>query len=57
MLGFHRAKAEPGSPLAAARMAAHSSFDTIWKSGWMSRSRAYQWLADELEISNEEYPL
>lgn len=47
---FHRAKAEAGSALAQARIAAHGSFDQIWKSGHMSRSRAYRWLAHELGI-------
>lgn len=53
-VGFHRAKAEPGSSLAKARMGAHSAFDTIWQSGWMSRSEAYSWLADELGVPKKD---
>lgn len=35
-------------------MAAHEAFDPIWRSGAMSRSRAYQWLADRLGIDRED---
>lgn len=48
------AKAPPGSPLAAARMAAHAAFDPMWRSGEMSRSAAYRWLAQQLNLSKEE---
>lgn len=30
-----------------ARIQAHEEFDKLWRSGVMSRGRAYQWLADE----------
>ena len=53
-VGFHREKAAPGSPLAEARMAAHSSFDVLWQSGHMSRSQAYRWLADQLGIKKDD---
>lgn len=53
-VGFHRQKAEPGSPLAKARMAAHDAFDALWKSGQMSRSEAYRWLAEQLGVSRED---
>ena len=33
---------------------AHSVFDTIWKSGEMSRTKAYKWLADKLNIKDSE---
>lgn len=48
---FHRAKAAPGSPLAQARCAAHSAFDAIWKGGLMTRSEAYAWLAEQLDVA------
>jgi hypothetical protein len=32
------------------RKEAHVAFDPLWRSGLMSRSRAYQWLAEELNI-------
>lgn len=47
-------KAEPGSPLARARMDAHGSFDMLWKGGSMSRSEAYRWLADQLDLAPED---
>lgn len=53
--GFHKrprrgTPAPPGSPLAAARMAAHSAFDPIWQKGEMTRSGAYRWLARQLDL-------
>lgn len=53
-VGFHRERAEPGSALAKARMQAHTAFDTIWQSGWMSRSEAYRWLADQLGVEPKD---
>lgn len=53
-VGFHRQRAEPGSPLAKARMRAHDAFDALWKGGTMSRSEAYRWLAGELGVRNED---
>ena len=29
-------------------MRAHAAFDAIWKTGLMSRTEAYQWLADRM---------
>lgn len=46
-------RAAPGSPLAAARIAAHAAFDPLWKSGKMSRSDAYGELARRLGIRKE----
>lgn len=43
-------KAEPGSALARARIAAHNAFDPLWKSGTMSRRAAYDWLAIQLHL-------
>lgn len=47
-------RAEPGSSLAKARMAAHAAFDPLWKSGEMSRSGAYRWLANQLRIRPDD---
>ena len=54
-LGFYscRTPAEPGSALAKARMAAHAAFDPIWRSGRMSRSEAYRWLAYNIGVPVE----
>lgn len=46
--------AEPGSPLAQARQAAHRSFDPKWQDGAMSRSDAYAWLAGQLGMPKHE---
>jgi zinc-finger-containing domain len=51
---FCRQPARPGSGLAKARMAAHSSFDYLWKSGGMTRSEAYTWLAEQLGIEGKD---
>lgn len=45
--------AEPGSPLAKARMKAHGAFDRFWKSGKMTRRQAYKWLARSMGIPKE----
>lgn len=37
--------------LRAAKIAAHASFDPLWKSGELSRTEAYLWLAAKLNIS------
>ena len=52
-VGAHRDSGEPlGHPVGAegrkARMAAHDAFDPLWRSGRMSRSEAYKWLAEQL---------
>lgn len=39
--------------LRAAKMAAHASFDPIWKSGEKKRGSAYAWLADALGIDKK----
>ncbi|MCJ8601083.1 DUF3268 family zinc-finger domain-containing protein [Klebsiella pneumoniae] len=57
-VGCHKNGATPLGRLAdahlrAAKQRAHKSFDPLWKSGGMSRHRAYQWLADHLGISME----
>lgn len=50
---MRRKSAEPGSPLAKARMAAHAAFDPLWRSGRQSRSAAYKWLARQIGIPPE----
>lgn len=40
--------------LRSARRDAHASFDSLWRDGAMSRSRAYAWLAAALGISREQ---
>lgn len=39
--------------LRRAKQAAHAAFDPLWRSGEMSRSEAYAWLASALGISGE----
>lgn len=46
--------AEPGSALAQARVQAHAAFDPKWQSGKMTRSEAYAWLANKLNIPKED---
>jgi len=46
----HGTPALKGSPLAAARVAAHNAFDPLWQSGKMTRSAAYSELARRLGI-------
>lgn len=36
--------------LRSAKSAAHREFDKLWRNGGMSRSRAYAWLAERMEI-------
>jgi hypothetical protein len=33
------------------RVKAHNAFDPLWKAGYMTRTKAYMWLAKELQIS------
>ena len=37
-----------------ARGEAHAAFDPIWKSGGMSRTQAYKWLAAQMDLPVEE---
>lgn len=37
-----------------ARGAAHAAFDPLWKSGRMSRSAAYRWLGQQMNLPKEE---
>jgi hypothetical protein len=54
-VGCHPNSARPmgrlaDSVLRAAKSAAHREFDKIWRSGRMSRTNAYAWLARQLRI-------
>lgn len=40
--------------LRAAKVRAHAAFDPLWKSGRMKRTKAYAWLAKELEIKPDD---
>jgi ssDNA-binding Zn-finger/Zn-ribbon topoisomerase 1 len=33
------------------RIAAHESFDRLWKSGKMNRKEAYKWLAEKFQVA------
>lgn len=46
--------APPGSPLARARIAAHSASDPLWQSGKMTRTAAYSELARRLGIPKHQ---
>lgn len=59
--GSHGAHAD-GTPLCTparkdtkrARIAAHTSFDRLWKSGAMSRTAAYRWMRRAMKMTKEE---
>ncbi len=36
------------------RKKAHITFDRIWKSGFLHRSQAYEWLSRSLHLSRED---
>ena len=40
-----------GEDLKLWRVRAHEAFDPIWRSGYMSRSLAYRWLAYEMKLT------
>lgn len=41
--------------LRAAKVAAHTAFDRLWKSGVMSRTDAYHWLTDALGLDTQAH--
>lgn len=58
-VGCHGKTKKPLGRLANAglrklKMAAHRSFDRLWKDGEMGRSDAYAWLAEQLDIPGDE---
>lgn len=60
--GVHGAHQDSGKPLGvpgdgptkAARIRAHAAFDTLWKGGAMSRTRAYEWMRTVMELEKRE---
>lgn len=58
-VGCHESTGEPfgtlaGPALRQARRAAHRQFDSIWQSGRMSRREAYEWLAEQMGLAEED---
>lgn len=58
-VGCHRGTWKPfgriaNSELRRAKVAAHNAFDPLWKTGRMSRSQCYRWLAEQLGISKSQ---
>lgn len=58
-VGCHNGSTRPLGSLAneetrKARSAAHASFDPLWKSKRLSRTKAYAWLAQQLGIKTSE---
>jgi hypothetical protein len=37
--------------LRLAKSIAHNWFDLLWEEGWMSRPEAYEWLAEQMEMT------
>lgn len=37
-----------------AKKSAHEEFDKLWKDGYMTRSEAYKWLANKMNISQRK---
>ena len=40
--------------LRRARREVHAAFDPLWRIGWLTRPKAYQWLGAQLKIPIEE---
>ena len=40
--------------LRQAKMAAHTAFDPLWRNGAQHRRRAYAWLAEQLDIAEQD---
>jgi ssDNA-binding Zn-finger/Zn-ribbon topoisomerase 1 len=54
-VGCHKGTKQPlgrmaNKELRMLKMRVHKAFDSLWKSGVMSRSDAYRWLSDQLMI-------
>lgn len=43
-----------GDHITVARGEAHAAFDPLWKSGAMSRSQAYKWLAMQMGLRPDD---
>ena len=57
-IGCHKDTDKPMGTLAndklkKARIVAHKEFDDLFKNGYMSRKKAYEWLSDKLNISKD----
>lgn len=55
-VGCHKGTKRPLGRLAdqelrSWKVTTHGAFDKLWKSGLMSRSQAYQWLSEKLDIT------
>jgi hypothetical protein len=55
-VGVHRGTIEPLGRLAngslrALKREAHDSFDPLWRDGYMTRNRAYEWLSREMNVA------
>lgn len=58
----HGAHKDTGKPLGIpadkktkkARMRAHDAFDQLWKDKHMSRTQAYEWMQEAMEMSEDE---
>ncbi len=58
-VGTHKGTKEPlgrlaNAELRRAKMDAHAALDPLWRSGELTRSQAYEWLAGALGINSEE---
>lgn len=58
-VGCHPGTTKPLGRLATEELrkmksAAHAAFDTLWKSGRMTRKDAYAWLAAEMELPSAD---
>lgn len=58
-VGAHKDSGKPlgrlaNAELRRAKMAAHAAFDPLWKSGQMSRKKAYKMLSDKMGLKPEE---
>ena len=58
-VGAHKDSGKPlgrlaNAELRAAKRAAHAAFDPLWKSGQMSRSKAYALLAEKMGIDPKD---
>lgn len=58
-VGCHKGTTRPlgdvaNEVLRLKRMETHRVFDTFWKSRHMTRSKAYKWLSEQLDIPREE---
>ncbi len=58
-VGAHHTSMKPIGPLAnrwlrSLRIQTHKAFDPLWQSKFMTRSEAYQWLTEKMQLSSDE---